>query len=102
VLDFNESHHRLQRECQEFIGEHLGKNALDWETAENMPSHVFDDFARANFILPALPAPLPVAWLKRLGIHKMPGGIPVEEWNALHGMIYCDEVLYSRGCYPCI
>ena len=57
-----------------------------------MPEHVFTKFAEANFLIPNLPAPLPVAWLKKLGIHEMPGGIKVEEWDYLHTAIYIDEV----------
>lgn len=89
---YNDSHRRLQRVCHEFIGEHLIKHALEWETAEEVPSHVFGEFAKANMLLPSLPAPLPVEWLRRVGITEMPGGIPVEKWDAFHMMIYTDEV----------
>jgi acyl-CoA dehydrogenase len=88
---YNDSHRRLQRACRQFIGENLTRHALEWETAEEVPSHVFGDFAAANFLLPSLPAPLPVQWLKRLGVTHMPGDVPVEEWDYLHGMIYTDE-----------
>jgi hypothetical protein len=51
-------------------------------------------------LLPALPAPLPVAWLKRLGIHTLLGGVKVEEFDALHGYIYGDEMVRSGLAGP--
>ncbi|KAH7305892.1 long-chain specific acyl-CoA dehydrogenase [Stachybotrys elegans] len=89
---YDDSHRRLQQACQDFIGEHLTKHAMEWETAEEVPSHVWDSFAANNFILPALPSPLPVEWLRKLGITHMPGNIPVEEWTTTHNMIYGDEM----------
>ncbi|KAH7144231.1 long-chain specific acyl-CoA dehydrogenase [Dactylonectria estremocensis] len=89
---FDESHRKLQRACRKFLDEHLNKFALEWETAEELPSHLYSDFARGNFLLPALPAPLPTEWLRKLGITHMPGDIPVEKWNSLHGLIYADEM----------
>ena len=89
---YNDGHRRLERECRQFIGKHLTDHALEWETAEEVPSHVFRKFAKANMLLPALPTPLPVDWLWRLGITMMPGGIPVEEWDTFHTMIYADAV----------
>ena len=89
---YDDSHRRLQRACRDFIGKNLTRHALEWETAEDVPSHVFGDFAKGNFLLPSLPAPLPVEWLHRVGVTHMPGNIPVEEWTSLHGMIYADEV----------
>jgi acyl-CoA dehydrogenase len=89
---YKESHYRFQKAAREFIEEHLGKRALEWETAEDVPLHVFDEFAAGNFLLPALPAPLPLEWLRKLGVTHMPGNVPIEEWDALHTMIYSDEV----------
>ncbi len=43
-------------------------------------------------LLPSLPAPLPVAWLKKLGIHSILDVVPVEEWDYIHMMIYTDEM----------
>ncbi|KAI9150443.1 Acyl-CoA dehydrogenase apdG [Paramyrothecium foliicola] len=97
---YNDSHRRVQRACRDFIAEHLHKRALEWETAEDVPAHVFGEFAAANFLLPALPAPLPVQWLHRLGITHMPGNVPVEEWDYLHGMIYADEMSASGLAGP--
>ncbi|KAF4124626.1 hypothetical protein GMORB2_5292 [Geosmithia morbida] len=89
---YDSSHHRLQSACRDFIGRNLNRHALEWETAEDVPAHVYADFARGNFILPALPCPLPVEWLRRVGVTRMPGDIPVEEWTSVHGMIYADEM----------
>ncbi|KAH6623726.1 acyl-CoA dehydrogenase/oxidase [Chaetomium tenue] len=51
-------------------------------------------------LLPALPAPLPVSWLHRLGIHTLLGDLPVEEFDALHGYIYADEMVRSGLAGP--
>jgi acyl-CoA dehydrogenase len=89
---YSESHLRWQKTCRAFISESLTKHAVEWERAETVPDHVFKTFAEANFLVPNLPAPLPVAWLKKLGIHTMPGGLKVEDWDYLHTAIYIDEV----------
>lgn len=65
---------------------------MEWETAETVPEHVWHDFVKANMLIPSLPAPLPVAWLKKLGIHDILGVVKVEEWDYLHMAIYSDEV----------
>ncbi|KAH7231407.1 long-chain specific acyl-CoA dehydrogenase [Fusarium redolens] len=82
---FNASHRRFQAACRQFVDENLNKNALDWETAEEVLSNLFEVFAKGNFILPSLPAPLPV---------------PVEEWDTLHTMIYADEMSRSGLAGP--
>lgn len=46
-------------------------------------------------LIPALPAPLPVEWLHKLGIHELPGGLKVEDFDYLHGLIYGDEMCRS-------
>jgi acyl-CoA dehydrogenase len=45
-------------------------------------------------LIPNLPAPLPVDWLKRLGINDILG-VKVEEWDYLHTGIYMDEMARS-------
>jgi acyl-CoA dehydrogenase len=67
---------------------------MEWEKAGTVPEHVFKDFCKHNMLLPNLPAPLPVEWLKRLGIHDILG-VKVEEWDYLHTGIYCDEVWWT-------
>ncbi|CRK35778.1 hypothetical protein BN1708_006792 [Verticillium longisporum] len=89
---FKDTHRKFQVACRNFIQEHLHRHALEWETAEDVPPHVFDQFAAAKFLLPALPAPLPAQWLKKLDITHLPGDIPVEEFDALHGYVYADEM----------
>ncbi|KAM5383736.1 hypothetical protein ACJZ2D_001725 [Fusarium nematophilum] len=97
---FKDSHRRFQVACRKFVDENLNENAMQWETAEEVPSNLFEVFARGNFVLPALPAPLPVAWLRKLGVTHMPGQVPVEEWDALHTMIYADEMSRSGLAGP--
>lgn len=65
---------------------------MQWERDAFVPLHVYDEFAAANMLIPNLPAPLPVKILKKCGIHELPGGLKVEDFNYLHGMIYGDEV----------
>ncbi|KAI9371600.1 acyl-CoA dehydrogenase/oxidase [Aspergillus egyptiacus] len=91
---YNESHRRFQKVCREFLYEHLLKNAMEWEKEGAVPEHVFSDFCKHNMLLPNLPAPLPVAWLKRLGIHDILG-VKIEEWDYIHTGIYCDELARS-------
>merc|ERR1712000_525920 len=65
---YDDSHRRVQAACREFIHENLGRHALEWETAEGVPSHVYGTFAKAGYLLPSLPCPLPVEWLKKVGV----------------------------------
>ncbi|KAI3397355.1 hypothetical protein diail_10805 [Diaporthe ilicicola] len=89
---FKETHHKWQANVRAFVEKNLMKDAIEWEKAEAVPPHVFETFAKANMLIPCLPAPLPVAWLKRLGIHELLGGLKVEEFDYLHGLIYADEM----------
>lgn len=43
-------------------------------------------------LIPTLPAPLPVQWLKRLGVHDILGVVKVKEWDYIHTAIFCDEM----------
>lgn len=60
---------------------------MEWEREETVPEHVFQTFAKANMLLPALPAPLPTMALKDLGIHDILGH-PIDDWDYFHNMIY--------------
>ncbi len=46
-------------------------------------------------LIPSLTAPLPVQWLKRLGVHDILGVVKVEEWDYIHTAIFCDEMSRS-------
>jgi acyl-CoA dehydrogenase len=96
---YNASHLEWQKKCRAFITEHLTSHAMEWETAETVPEHVFHDFSKANMLLPSLPAPLPVERLKSLGIHDILG-LPVEEFDYFHNAIYTDEMLRSGLAGP--
>jgi acyl-CoA dehydrogenase len=89
---YTESHLKWQKACREFIDRELIQNALEWDTNETLPESVFQRFAEANMLIPSLPAPLPVEWLKKLGIHELLGVLKVEDFDYLHGLIYGDEV----------
>jgi len=89
---YTDSHRRWQKACRAFIAEHLLPHAMDWEREETVPEHLFETFAKHNMLIPNLPAPLPVAWLKKLGIHDILGVVKVEEWDYMHTGIYVDEM----------
>ncbi|KAL1599709.1 hypothetical protein SLS60_007512 [Paraconiothyrium brasiliense] len=89
---YKPTHLKWQKAIREFITKHLLENALQWDTEETVPEHVFDTFARAGMLIPSLPAPLPVKWLKSLGVHEILGAVKVEEFDYIHTLIYCDEM----------
>lgn len=43
-------------------------------------------------LIPNLSAPLPIEALKGAGIHELPGGLKVEDFDYLHTSIFIDEV----------
>ena len=72
---------------------------MDWERDGFVPDDVFQKFASSNMLVPSLPAPLPVEWLKKLGIHNILDTVKVEDWDYIHTAIYTDEVRYRhRRC----
>jgi acyl-CoA dehydrogenase len=89
---YNESHKKWQKAIRPWIQENLHRNALEWDTAEILPESVFQKFAETGMLLPSLPAPLPVEWLKKLGINDILGVVKVEDFDYLHMAIYGDEV----------
>ncbi|KAF2003363.1 acyl-CoA dehydrogenase NM domain-like protein [Amniculicola lignicola CBS 123094] len=97
---YKPTHLAWQKACREFIEKHLLENALEWDTLETLPEHVFATFAKTGMLLPSLPAPLPVAWLKRLGIHELLGVVKVEDFDYIHTLIYSDEMARSGLAGP--
>lgn len=97
---YTDSHLHWQRACRAFVTENLVQHAMDWEREETVPARVFETFANANMIVPNLPAPLPVDWLKSLGIHDILGVVRVENWDYLHTAIFCDEMSRSGLAGP--
>ncbi|ETS85012.1 hypothetical protein PFICI_03037 [Pestalotiopsis fici W106-1] len=97
---YKDTHRKWQAAIRPFIEKHLLTKAREWERAETVPEHVFTDFASVNMLIPALPAPLPVAWLKRLGIHELLGGLKVEDFDYLHSLIFADEMARSGLAGP--
>ncbi|RPB11865.1 acyl-CoA dehydrogenase [Morchella conica CCBAS932] len=97
---YSPSHLAWQKACRAFITANLTTHALDWERAEEVPPSVFDTFSAAHMLIPALPGPLPIAWLKRLGIHTLLGGLPVEEFDYMHFLIHADEMARSGLAGP--
>ncbi|CAJ2514097.1 Uu.00g022160.m01.CDS01 [Anthostomella pinea] len=97
---FNDSHRKWHAAIRPFIQKHLIERSIEWDKSETLPEHVFADFAAANMLIPALPAPLPVAWLKRLGVHELLGGLKVEEFDYLHSLIFADEMARAGVAGP--
>lgn len=63
-------------------------------------THVFDALARANMLIPNLPAPLPASWLKKLGVHDILEEVKVEEWDYIQTAIFCNEMSRSGLAGP--
>jgi len=68
--------------------------AAKWEAEDSLPDSYWHSFISNNMFVPAMAMPLPCDWLKRVGIHDVLG-IPVEDFDTLHGIIYSDEVYRS-------
>lgn len=97
---YSQSHVAWRRACRSFIDENLTQHAIDWERDGFVPDDVFQKFASSNMLVPSLPAPLPVEWLKKLGIHNVLDTVKVEDWDYIHTAIYTDEVRYRhRKCH---
>lgn len=92
---YSQSHIDFQKRVRAWIHENFTQHAMDWEKAREVPAHVFDDFNKANMLLPNMPAPLPVEWCKKLGIHDIQG-VKVEDWDYMHTGIYLDEVRNAK------
>ncbi|OQO04879.1 Acyl-CoA dehydrogenase [Cryoendolithus antarcticus] len=92
---YTASHRKWQAAVYAFISEHLTPHAFDWEREETVPEHVFHTFSKHHMLIPTLPAPLPVKQLKDAGIHELLGVLKVEDFDAFHGLIYCDEMQRS-------
>lgn len=97
---YKETHIKWQKACRAFVQENLIDRALEWDTIETLPESVFEKFAAAGMLIPSLPAPLPVEWLKRLGIHELLDVLKVEDFDYIHTMIYCDEMARSGLAGP--
>lgn len=91
---YSSSHLSWQKACRAFLQENFIEHAMDWEREGDVPPEVFRKFAAANMLVPSLPAPLPVQWLKRLGVHDILGVVKVEDWDYLHTAIFADEVCF--------
>ncbi|KIW73599.1 hypothetical protein PV04_01703 [Phialophora macrospora] len=87
---FRQTHLDFQKRCRAFMNEHFIPYALEWETQGTVPEHVWHTFNKHNMLIPNLKSPLPVTWLKKLGINDILG-VPVEQWDYLHTAIWVDE-----------
>lgn len=88
---YTESHKKWQKHCRAFFEENLLNNAMEWDRAGDVPPEVYGAFARANMLIPNLPTPLPVKWLKKVGIESI-GPVKIEDFDYNHIAIYCSEL----------
>jgi len=61
---------------------------------------LYGRFVEKNFLIPNLSSPLPVKWLRKLGINELPGGLKIEEFDYLHTLIYVDELARTGSMGP--
>ncbi|PIA92954.1 putative acyl-CoA dehydrogenase 6 [Cercospora beticola] len=91
---YSESHKQWQRTCRAFISENLGDHGLQWMRDGKASFDMYAKFAAAGMLIPSLPAPLPVERLKQLGVHELPGGLRLEQFDYFHYLIYTSELYY--------
>ncbi|KAK5172676.1 uncharacterized protein LTR77_002796 [Saxophila tyrrhenica] len=91
---YTESHRAWQRHCRDFITGNLTKYAMQWENEGAVPEGTYQHFAAAGMLLPNLPAPLPVEYLKKIGMTKI-GPLKVEDFDSFHASIYVSEIIRS-------
>lgn len=97
---YNDSHRKWQKTCRALVDKLLMPHGGEWERAGDVPETLYSEFVAANFLIPNLPAPLPVKWLKQVGIHELPGGLKVEDFDYLHTLIYTDELARNGSLGP--
>lgn len=96
---YTDSHKKWQKTCRAMFDE-LMADAGEWERQGDVPESLYSQFAAANMLIPNLSSPLPVQWLHKLGIRTLPGGLPVEEFDSIHTLIYADELARSGSLGP--
>lgn len=92
---YNESHKKWQKTCREFFDKNFTPFAFGWEDEGQVPDSLYSLFAEANMLIPNLGAPLPVETLKSVGVHTLPGGLKVEDFDYHHTQIYSSEMVRS-------
>lgn len=97
---YNESHKQWQKTCRKLVDELLLPEAAVWERDGDVSPALYSRFAAANFLIPNLSSPLPVALLHSIGIHTLPGGLKVEDFDYLHTLIYTDEMARCGSMGP--
>ncbi|KAK3718687.1 hypothetical protein LTR37_004904 [Vermiconidia calcicola] len=67
---------------------------MQWENEGQVPEDTYSKFAKANMLIPNLPAPLPKQALQAVGITTI-GPLRVEDFDGIHQAIYVSEVIRS-------
>ena len=91
---YNESHRQWQKDCREWLKDRFTAHTLEWEEEGTVPERVFKEFFAENMLIPYMPAPLPVEYLKSVGIHKILN-LKVEDFDYTHFAIYVSEMKRS-------
>lgn len=73
------------------MDEHLNPYAIDWERDEGVPESEYSKWAQHSMLIPNLPGPLPIEWLKHVGIEKI-GPLKVNDFDYTHLAIYVYEL----------
>ncbi|KAM3418711.1 hypothetical protein BST61_g4688 [Cercospora zeina] len=100
---YNQSHLLWQKRLKAFLDEHYHPFASQWEEADSVPESHYQTLIRANVLVAAMTMPLPCDMLSSMGIHEILG-IPIKDFDVLHGLILFDEIYRSglTGPFSCI
>ena len=100
---YTKSHLLWQKRIKAFLDEHYHPFSEKWEEADSVPDSHFQTLIRANVLVASMTMPLPCDMLRKMGIHEVLG-IPIEEFDTLHGVILYDEIYRSglTGPFSCI
>ena len=71
----------MQKICRALIEDNLSANAWENENSGSLPPGTFEKFAKAGSLIPSLRAPLPDDLLNASGIHELPGGVSLEQFD---------------------
>lgn len=86
---YKESHRRLRDAIRTYVDSKLMANMAAWDEAKITPEEVYRDLGAAGFHLASI-YPLPAR--EDVGELTLPGGIPLDEWDAFHDFIFTDEM----------
>ncbi|KAL4871124.1 hypothetical protein BDV12DRAFT_164819 [Aspergillus spectabilis] len=83
---YTETHHSLRAYVRQYISEHIAPYAQEWETAGEIPSHVYKKHCLLGFGIVH-----PLTTSEDSANLSLPGGVKREEWDTWCGLIVADE-----------